>query len=115
MHLRYDVIAEDATLRINRLQAHWELPSMVRQWLRSGWPGIVEATKLTPNPEQSHTAALSQKAGPPDFSTLSWSKLLSADNTVTATIELCGARGTALLDFTYGRRRVSRARFFLPN
>lgn len=44
-----------------------------------------------------------------------WRKILSAGMTVTATIEVDGARGVGLFEFDGRRDRVSRVRLFLPN
>lgn len=158
MHLRYDVVEESGSWRIERLHAHWELPSMVGQLLRGGLAGIVESSKLGPKllrnqgiagtlgfmrgfrragkvgkrtavdlftalragDEAGHLGAgvaveFPGGNGVSDFSDLTWRKLLSAGNTVTASIGLGHARGVALVEFEHRRRRVSRVRFFLPS
>lgn len=48
MHLRY--VADDTAgqLKIARLYAHWELPSMITQLMRAGGKGILASAKLTP-------------------------------------------------------------------
>lgn len=165
MHLRYDVVSNDGALKIEKLHAHWELPTQITQLLGARLPGLVESTKLMPkllaNQGLSGTIGFmkgfrragaagkrtaevyllaaktgaagagvaiefpgsefagSESAGSPpaapDLSTLTWRKLLSAGNTVTATIEAGGARGIALLEFANGTSSVSRARFFLPS
>ncbi|NEW41013.1 hypothetical protein GV794_06215 [Nocardia cyriacigeorgica] len=46
MHLRYDLAEADGTLRIIHLAAHWELPAMVAQLLRTGTPGFGAGLKL---------------------------------------------------------------------
>jgi len=48
MHLRYDFVEENGTLKIARLAAHWELATMIGQLLRAGIPGLVASAKLTP-------------------------------------------------------------------
>lgn len=151
MHLRYDVVSEADSLKIEKLHAHWELPTQITQLLGAGLPGLVESTKLMPKllgnqglsgtigfmkgfrragaagkrtAESFLSAAKSGAAtaiefpgdaAAPDLSDLTWRKLLSAGDTVTATIEVGGARGVALLEFADGTRQVSRARFFLPS
>ncbi|WP_024796948.1 nuclear transport factor 2 family protein [Tomitella biformata] len=154
MHLRYDMtVAEDGALKIEKLHAHWELPTQITQLLAAGLPGLVESTKLMPkllgNQGISGTIGFMKgfrragaagkrtteqlfaglKAGRPmsapvefpgtepiaDLSSLTWRKLLSAGHTVTATIELDGKRGVALVDFERGARRASRVQFFLPS
>lgn len=168
MHLRYDVVHEDGALKIEKLHAHWELPTQITQLIAAGVPGLIESTKLMPKllgnqgvsgtigfmkgfrragaagkrtteslfaalkagaPEAGALEAGAPEAGAPapgqavefpgnptpaDLSTLSWRKLLSAGNTVTATIELGGKRGVALVEFADGARAASRVRFFLP-
>lgn len=160
MHLRYDVVAEGpegSVLKIEKLHAHWELPTQITQLLAAGLPGLVESTKLGPkllgNQGISGTIGFMKgfrragsagkrtaeglfnalKAGQPsdllepgkavefpgnpapaDLSTLTWRKLLSAGPAVTATVEVDGRRGVALLDFEHGTGAASRARLFLP-
>ncbi|WP_280498709.1 hypothetical protein [Nocardia cyriacigeorgica] len=46
MHLRYDLAEVDGDLRIAHLAAHWELPAMVAQLLRTGAPGFGAGMKL---------------------------------------------------------------------
>lgn len=48
MHLRYDVRSGESGSAIAGLFAHWQLPSMVLQLLRSGRPGLVAAGSLGP-------------------------------------------------------------------
>ena len=163
MHLRYDVVSEAGSLRIERLHAHWELPTQITQLLAAGFPGIVQSTKLIPKllanqglsgtvgflrgfrragaagkrtAERFFAAAKAGDGSPflepgvgvefpgrvpaagtaaPDLSTLTWRKLLSAGNTVTATVEVDGGRGVALLEFDHGTAHISRARCFLPS
>ncbi|WP_280235108.1 nuclear transport factor 2 family protein [Nocardia cyriacigeorgica] len=46
MHLRYDLAEVDGGLRITHLAAHWELPAMVAQLLRTGARGFGAGMKL---------------------------------------------------------------------
>jgi hypothetical protein len=46
-YLRYDVDATDGQLKIARLQAHWELPAMVLQFLRGGRAALPAGLALT--------------------------------------------------------------------
>ncbi|TLG09511.1 hypothetical protein FEK35_15445 [Nocardia cyriacigeorgica] len=46
MHLRYDLTKIDADLRITHLAAHWELPAMAAQLLRTGARGFGAGMKL---------------------------------------------------------------------
>lgn len=48
MHLRYDLVQEGGVLKIRRLYAHWELPFMIGQLLRTGPKGWWTACKLGP-------------------------------------------------------------------
>ena len=48
MHLRYDVVDENGVLKISRLYAHWELPSMIGQLAKAGVAGIGASAKLAP-------------------------------------------------------------------
>ncbi|NLE78079.1 MAG: SnoaL-like domain-containing protein [Rhodococcus sp.] len=48
MHLRYVASDADGTLKISRLYAHWELPSMVFQLMAAGGKGLLASAKLTP-------------------------------------------------------------------
>nr|WP_296774385.1 nuclear transport factor 2 family protein [Rhodococcus sp. (in: high G+C Gram-positive bacteria)] len=48
MHLRYDLVEENGALKIQRLEAHWELATMIRQLLGAGSAGLVASAKLTP-------------------------------------------------------------------
>jgi hypothetical protein len=48
MHLRYDLVQENGQLKIRRLGAHWELPFMIGQLLRTGLKGIWTSLKLGP-------------------------------------------------------------------
>lgn len=48
MHLRYDLVEEGGTLKIRRLYAHWELPFMIAQLLRTGLKGIWGSLRLGP-------------------------------------------------------------------
>lgn len=48
MHLRYDLVEENGALKIRRLYAHWELPSMISQLLGTGLKGIWTSIKLGP-------------------------------------------------------------------
>lgn len=48
MHLRYIADDADGELKIARLYAHWELPSMIEQLMRAGGKGILASAKLTP-------------------------------------------------------------------
>lgn len=48
MHLRYDLIEEGGVLFIDRLYAHWELPSMIAQLVRAGVSGILASARLGP-------------------------------------------------------------------
>lgn len=48
MHLRYDLIEEGGVLKIRRLYAHWELPFMIAQLLKTGFKGIWTSIKLGP-------------------------------------------------------------------
>ncbi len=48
MHLRYDLIKEGGTLKIRRLYAHWELPFMISQLLKTGLRGVWTSIKLGP-------------------------------------------------------------------
>lgn len=48
MHLRYDLVQDNGTLKIHRLYAHWELPVLLLKQLGSvmGW---ITAMQLTPS------------------------------------------------------------------
>lgn len=46
-YLRYDLRAVDGDWRIAALQAHWELPGMVRQFLRNGAPALPAGAQLS--------------------------------------------------------------------
>lgn len=46
MHLRYDLTEIDGELRISHLAAHWELPAMVAQLLRTGTRGFGAGMQL---------------------------------------------------------------------
>jgi hypothetical protein len=46
-YLRYDVEATDGGLRIARLQAHWELPAMAKQFARSGLAAVPAGLALS--------------------------------------------------------------------
>ncbi|WP_040791685.1 nuclear transport factor 2 family protein [Nocardia paucivorans] len=46
MHLRYELAQVAGELRIDHLAAHWELPAMVRQLMRTGAAGWVAGAKL---------------------------------------------------------------------
>lgn len=48
MHLRYVASDADGTLKIARLYAHWELPSMITQLMLAGGKGLLASAKLTP-------------------------------------------------------------------
>ncbi|MGH8458826.1 MAG: ketosteroid isomerase family protein, partial [Nevskiales bacterium] len=48
MHLRYDLAEEGGVLKIRRLYAHWELPFMISQLLKTGLKGIWTSIKLGP-------------------------------------------------------------------
>jgi hypothetical protein len=48
MHLRYDLVVEGGALKIRRLYAHWELPFMISQLLKTGLKGIWTSIKLGP-------------------------------------------------------------------
>jgi hypothetical protein len=48
MHLRYDLVEADGSLKIRRLCAHWELPGMIRQMLGKGFKGHWTSLKLGP-------------------------------------------------------------------
>lgn len=48
MHLRYVATDADGTLKIARLYAHWELPSMITQLMLAGGKGLLASVKLTP-------------------------------------------------------------------
>jgi hypothetical protein len=48
MHLRYDLVEEGGVLRIRRLYAHWELPFMITELLKTGLKGILVSLKLGP-------------------------------------------------------------------
>ncbi len=48
MHLRYDLVEAGGVLKIRRLYAHWELPSMIWQLLKTGLKGIWTSIKLGP-------------------------------------------------------------------
>lgn len=48
MHLRYDLVEENEVLKIQRLEAHWELTTMIRQLLGAGSSGLIASAKLTP-------------------------------------------------------------------
>lgn len=48
MHLRYDLVEEGGALKIRRLHAHWELPFMISQLLKTGLRGIWTSIKLGP-------------------------------------------------------------------
>jgi hypothetical protein len=48
MHLRYDLVEEGGVLKIRRLYAHWELPFMIVQLLKTGLKGIWSSIKLGP-------------------------------------------------------------------
>jgi hypothetical protein len=46
MHLRYDLVKDGASLKIQRLYAHWELGPMISQMLGLGAKGLWTSTKL---------------------------------------------------------------------
>ena len=46
MHLRYDLRESDGDWRVERLRAHWELPTMVVQMLRQGAKSLPPAIRL---------------------------------------------------------------------
>jgi hypothetical protein len=46
-HLRYVLVEDGDTLKISELHAHWELPAMVTQMLKAGWPGIRASVSLS--------------------------------------------------------------------
>lgn len=48
MHLRYDLVDEGGALKIRRLYAHWELPFMIGQLLKTGLKGLWTSIKLGP-------------------------------------------------------------------
>ncbi len=48
MHLRYDLVEEAGVLKIRRLYAHWELPFMIAQLLKTGLRGLWTSLKLGP-------------------------------------------------------------------
>ncbi|MFD4367313.1 nuclear transport factor 2 family protein [Rhodococcus sp. NPDC058521] len=48
MHLRYVAERTDGNLKIARLYAHWELPSMITQLMLAGSKGLLASAKLTP-------------------------------------------------------------------
>lgn len=127
MHLRYDVVAEAVKLgpKLLRNQGIAGTLGFLRGFRRVGRAGKRAAEEVFTQLKAGHAIpGLAMECpgggGPafsseiPDFTNLTWCKLISAGDTVTATIELGGARGIALLDFAHGRRRVSRARFYLP-
>ncbi|MGZ6778249.1 MAG: ketosteroid isomerase family protein [Mycobacterium sp.] len=47
MHLRYDLAATDGDWKIERLRAHWELPTMVAQMLRHGAKSLPVSLRLS--------------------------------------------------------------------
>jgi Nuclear transport factor 2 (NTF2) domain len=47
MHLRYDLRASDGDWAVERLRAHWELPTMVAQMLRQGAKPLPVALRLS--------------------------------------------------------------------
>ncbi|WP_224160496.1 hypothetical protein, partial [Prevotella lacticifex] len=47
VHIRYDLGTHGGELRIERLAAYWELPGMIVQFLRSGFPAAPVSTRLT--------------------------------------------------------------------
>ncbi len=48
MHLRYDLADVDGGLRVHRLYAHWELPSMIVQLTKAGSRGVAASVRLAP-------------------------------------------------------------------
>ena len=46
MHLRYDLRASDGDWKVERLRAHWELPTMVGQMLRHGVRSLPVSLRL---------------------------------------------------------------------
>ncbi len=48
MHLRYDLVDVAGTMHVQRLYAHWELPSMIIQLTRAGRRGIAASARLAP-------------------------------------------------------------------
>ncbi len=46
MHLRYDLRAVDGDWAVERLRAHWELPTMVAQMLRNGVKSLPVSVRL---------------------------------------------------------------------
>ena len=46
MHLRYDLKASDGDWEVERLRAHWELPTMVAQMLRHGAKSLPVSLRL---------------------------------------------------------------------
>ncbi|MVU75682.1 hypothetical protein GPX89_00295 [Nocardia sp. ET3-3] len=48
MHLRYDLVERDGTLKIRALRAHWELAGMIGQLMGSGVQGLLAGAKLGP-------------------------------------------------------------------
>lgn len=48
MHLRYDLVDVAGAMHVQRLYAHWELPSMIVQLTKAGRRGISASARLAP-------------------------------------------------------------------
>jgi hypothetical protein len=65
VYIRYDIADGDTDLKITALSAYWELPAMIRQFLRGGIPGLPAGAQLAKGllGNQGVTGALGFLAG----------------------------------------------------
>lgn len=165
MHLRYDLIEEGGGLKIRCLSAHWELPFMILELLKTGFKGVLISFQLGPRLIRhqgiggmlgfmqgflgsgrggkatarrfltalqrgdtngvgaclDHRAELEMPAyrstTPQEMTErlrgLQWTKMIAAGNSVTASVQIGGYRGVALLHFDHGSKKISGVQLYL--
>ncbi|SNT51950.1 nuclear transport factor 2 family protein [Rhodococcoides kyotonense] len=135
MHLRYDLVVEDGSLKISRLAAHWELGVMIRQLMGAGLAGLRASAVLTPQlignqgisgvfgfmsgfrsvgrrGKQVASDALESASAGSGLPGASFRKLIAAGRTVSATVDFDSGHGVVFVEFKPASLEIDTIRTF---